>query len=457
MTPSAEPTSVSRRLLRLLLLPLALLLGAGVFFDYVTGSAPIRAAYDRALYETALAIVAHLRDADRNGRIDDELPAQAIATLRADNVDSVYYAVRGTDGRRILGDADLPQVPAGHDEPLFRDGEFRGEAIRIGAYVTRIGATPFTITIAETTRKRSAAVRSILTSIVLTDIVQLAGTLLLVWVGVRYGVRPLRALGEQIAQRSARDLAPLDRAQVPAEVRPLVHTLNALFETVRDSARGQQQFLADAAHQLRTPLTGIIAQLDLLARESAGNGLAPRLQALHEGTQRLAHTANQLLALARSERSATTHDDFHEVDLEALAVDVVAQYLDRSLLARIDLGAETLPAQTIGSSWLLRELLSNLVDNALVYTPAGGRVTVRTGVAGKVAFVEVEDDGPGIPMSERTRVRERFQRLPGSPGNGCGLGLAIVDEIAHAHDAMFLLDDGADAVGTRARIEFRAA
>jgi two-component system sensor histidine kinase TctE len=457
MIRPADPTiSVSRRLLRLLLLPLALLLGAGLLFDYVSGSAPIRSAYDRALYEAALAIAAHLRDVDRNGRIDNELPPQTIATLRADSIDSFYYAVRAADGNLILGDADLPRVLPGRDEPKFSDADFRNESIRIGAYVTLIGATPITITIAETTRKRSAAVRSILTSIVLTDIVQLAGTLLLVWVGVRYGVRPLRALGEQIAQRSARDLAPLDREQVPAEVRPLVHTLNALFETVRDAARSQQQFLADAAHQLRTPLTGIIAQLDLLALKSTDSELAPRLQALHEGTRRLAHTANQLLALARSERSATTHDDFRDVDLEALATDAVAQYLDRSLLARIDLGAETAPARTLGSSWLLRELLGNLVDNALAYTPAGGRVTVRSGVMRSIAFLEVEDDGPGIPPDQRAAVRERFRRLPGSPGNGCGLGLAIVDEIARAHDATFVLAAGVDGQGTRARIEFRA-
>ena len=453
--PDKPAPSVSRRLLGLLLLPLALLLSIGVFIDYRTGSAPIRAAYDRALHEMALAVAAHLHDADTDGRIDADLPPQAVAVLRADSVDAIYFVVRAADGHVISGDADLQPTTDAHGE--FSDGMFRGEAVRMVSHPTRVGDTAITITIAETTHKRATAIRSILTSIVLTDIVQLGGTLLLVWTGVRYGVRPLRALGEQIAQRSARDLAPLDRAQVPTEVRPLVNTLNALFETVRDSARGQQQFLADAAHQLRTPLSGVIAQLDLLARESGDDALGARLRALHEGTRRLAHTANQLLALARSERSATTHDDFHVVDLEALATDAVAQYLDRSLLAYIDLGAETAHARTVGSAWLLRELLGNLVDNALTYTPAGGRVTVRSGMRGATSFIEVEDDGPGIPPEERSRVRERFRRLPGSPGNGCGLGLAIVDEIAHAHDATFSIESGAEGSGTRARIEFRPA
>lgn len=453
--PDKPAPSVSRRLLGLLLLPLALLLGIGVFIDYRTGSAPIRAAYDRALHEMALAVAAHLHDTDTDGRIDADLPPQAVAVLRADSVDAIYFVVRAADGHVISGDADL--LPAKDAYGEFSDGVFRGEAIRMVSHPTRVGDTAITITIAETTHKRATAIRSILTSIVLTDIVQLGGTLLLVWTGVRYGVRPLRALGEQIAQRSARDLAPLDRARVPTEVRPLVNTLNALFETVRDSARGQQQFLADAAHQLRTPLSGVIAQLDLLARESGDNALGARLRALHEGTQRLAHTANQLLALARSERSATTHDDFHVVDLEALATEAVTQYLDRSLLAHIDLGAETAPARTVGSAWLLRELLGNLVDNALIYTPAGGRVTVRSGTHGTTSFIEVEDDGPGIPPEERSRARERFHRLPGSVGNGCGLGLAIVDEIAHAHDATFSIESGAAGIGTRTRIDFRSA
>lgn len=449
--PERPAPSVSRRLLGLLLLPLALLLGLGVFIDYLTGSAPIRAAYDRALHEMALAVAAHLHDADADGRIDADLPPQAVAVLRADSVDSVYYVVRAADGHVVSGDADLPPPATGE----YSDEVHHGEDVRMVTHRVVIGHTPVTISIAETTRKRSAAIRSILTSVVLTDIVQLAGTLLLVWLGVRYGVRPLRALGEQIAQRSARDLAPLDRARVPAEVRPLVNTLNALFDTVRASARGQQQFLADAAHQLRTPLSGVIAQLDLLAREARDDALRTRLLALHDGTHRLAHTANQLLALARSERSATTHDDFGRVDLAALVGEAVAHYLDRSLLARIDLGAETAPAQVHGSTWLLRELLGNLIDNALRYTPEGGRVTVRCGVSDGITRLEVEDDGPGIPPEYRSTVRERFRRLPDSPGDGCGLGLAIVDEIAHAHDAVFSITSGSDGRGTCARLAWR--
>jgi len=138
-------------------------------------------------------------------------------------------------------------------------------------------------------------------------------------------------------------------------------------------------------------------------------------------------------------------------------MDVVAQNLDRSLDAGIDLGAEAMRSHAMGSEWLLRELLGNLVDNALAYTPRDGRITVRSGAGGSTAWLEVEDDGPGIPVEHRLRVRERFMRLPGSPGDGCGLGLAIIDEIARVHDAEFTLDTGADGHGLRARATFRAA
>ena len=450
-------SSVSRRLLGLLLLPLALLLGVGLFIDYRSGATTIEGAYDRALRETAMAVAAHLRDADGDGHIDADLPPQAIALLRSDSQDSIYYAVRTAEGVLVSGDADLAFAAPPEGETRFVDASLNDAPIRVAAYATRVGRTMVAIAVAETLHKREHALSRILASIVFTDLVQLVGTLALVWIGVRYGVRPLRALGEQIAQRSAHDLAPLQAAPVPAEVRPLVHALNALFETVRDAARAQQQFIADAAHQLRTPLSGIIAQLELLGREAAPGELRERLQALHEGGVRLAHTANQLLALARSERTATTHEDFARVDLQQLAMNVVAHNLDRSLVAGIDLGAETARSHAMGSEWLLRELLGNLVDNALAYTPRGGSITVGSGVDAQGAWIEVLDDGPGIAEEYRASVRERFMRRPGSPGDGCGLGLAIVDEIARGHDATFTLDGGMDGRGLRARVTFRAA
>lgn len=461
MNRPTEPrvNSISRRLLGWLLLPLALLLLLGLFIDYRTGAWSIRSAFDRALGETALAIAAHLRDANGDGHIDFDLPPQAIAALRIGSTDAVYHALRQQDGTLISGDAALAfSAPApAPGQMAFFDARLDGAPVRVVVHATRIDRTPVLISVAETMHRRDAALHAILASVVLTDLALLVGTLVLVWLGVRLGLRPLRALGEQIAQRSARDLAPLQAAPVPAEVRPLVHTLNALFDTVRASARAQQQFIADAAHQLRTPLTGIIAQLDVLERDAGATELRERLQALRAGCVRLAHTANQMLALARSEPGATTSEDFTRVDLQQLVAESVTHNLDRALDAGLDLGAESTAACALGNPWLLRELLGNLLDNALRYTPRGGRVTVRCGSDMAGSWLEVEDDGPGIAVEQRLRVRERFVRLSGASGNGCGLGLAIVEEITRAHDARFVLDDGSDGRGTRARVSFHPA
>lgn len=441
-----------RRLLRFLLAPLALLLGIGIFIDYQTGAMSIRRAYDQVLREAALAVAAHVRN--EHGRIVADLPPQAIELLRSDSRDTIYYVVRGPHGELISGDEDLPVSGVEPSAPADRDAVFRGHPIRIASYAALVGGTAVTVAVAETLHKREGAATRLLTSIMLSDVLQLVGTLMLVWLGVRYGVRPLRALGTQISKRSARELAPFDQAAVPAEVRPLVQALNGLLETVRVAALSQQQFLANAAHQLRTPLTGITTQLDLLAQDPDAGAVRDRLLALHEGACRLAHTANQLLALARAGPSANLAHDFHPVDLAALAAEIVAQHLDRSLLAQIDLGAETEPLSVQGSAWLLRELLANLVDNALHYTPTGGCITVRCGPSGDGAFLEVEDDGPGIPERDRAHIHERFYRVPGSPGSGCGLGLAIVDEIALVHDARLTIDAAPGAHGTLARVHF---
>jgi len=454
MTPPVdEASSVRRRLLGLLWIPLTLLLGTGMLIDYAFGNRPIAAAYDQALVNSALGIAAYV-EVGADGRITAQLSPQEEALLRSDRYDTIYYRVLGPDGAFLAGDRDLPAPDGASRNPSYADAVFRDEPIRIARYRERTDAGTVTIDVAETRHKRDRARRHVLASLFLTDVLQLGGTLLLVWIGVRYGLRPLTALRDQIAARSARDLAALDETPVPTEVRPLVRALNRLFATVREAAAAQQQFLANAAHQLRTPLGGIQAQLELLARDPAAAPLRERVLALHAGSRRAAHTANQLLALARAEPSAIIAGDIRPLDLRALVADAVAGQLDRALAEGIDLGAEAEAVRVAASEWLLRELLANLVDNALSYTPRGGRVTLRSGRDGSGAFLEVEDDGPGIPADERARVLERFYRAPGSPGNGCGLGLAIVDEIARLHGADLSIVSGTGDVGTRVRVRF---
>jgi two-component system sensor histidine kinase TctE len=452
--------TIRRRLLLILLGPLSILLSLAIAVDYNAGIVPLRAAFDRALANQALGLAAQL-DAGPDGALALDLPRQATEFLRADKDDKIYFQVLGPRGEFVAGDRGLPALRDARANPSFHDETFNGEDVRAASYRLPTAAGEVTVTVAETTFKRQHARTRILASIVANDLTQLAAILGIIWVGVRVGLRPLLALREQIDSRSARDLAPLDESGVPGEVQPLTRALNRLFATVRETSQGQLRFLADAAHQLRTPMAGLQTQIELMQREPAALPLRERLDAMLDSTRRLAHASNQLLALARAEPTAAATADFAVVDLRELAEDAVARQFDDAVRRGIDLGVEAAAAQAHGSAWLLRELIANLVDNALAYTPAGGNVTVRSGHsahAGAVqAFVEVEDDGPGIAADQRARVLERFYRVPGTPGQGCGLGLAIVSEIAKAHNAALQILSGAGDRGARVRVTFTAA
>jgi two-component system sensor histidine kinase TctE len=293
-----------------------------------------------------------------------------------------------------------------------------------------------------------------LMSTLLWDFVQLDLTLVLVWVGIQLGLRPIKKLREEIGRRSALDLRPIDESFVPREIAPVVVTLNRLFEMLRTSVQSQRQFIANTAHQLRTPITGMQAQLELLAAEPAAAPIKHRLATLQEAIRRLSHSANQLLSLARADPTVNIAAKNERVALDAIVGEVVAKFFDRALAAEIDLGAEVQPASMMADSSLLDDLLSNLVDNALKYTPPGGTVTVSAGQRHGKTFIAVEDSGRGIPPSERQHVRQRFYRLPDSPGHGSGLGLAIVEEIARLYEGTLTIDAGPNGNGTRVSVEF---
>ena len=291
-------------------------------------------------------------------------------------------------------------------------------------------------------------------STLLWDFVQLDVTLVLVWVGIQLGLRPVKRLRDEIAQRSPLDLRPIVESSVPREISPVVVTLNRLFTMLRAAGQSQQQFIANTAHQLRTPITGMQAQLDLLAAEPKAEPVKDRLLTLQVSIRQLARAANQLLTLARADPAANIAIKNQPVDLSALVGEVVAKFFDRALQSDIDLGVDLQPVSIVADPSLLDDLLSNLVDNALKYTPAGGSVTVRAGIEHGRRYLSVEDSGPGIPEAERQRVRQRFYRMPNSPGHGSGLGLAIVDEIARLYGAAVTIGSGADAKGTRVLVQF---
>jgi two-component system sensor histidine kinase TctE len=264
----------------------------------------------------------------------------------------------------------------------------------------------------------------------------------------------VKRLRDEIAQRSPLDLRPIVESSVPREIVPVVVTLNRLFGMLRTAVQSQQQFIANTAHQLRTPITGMQAQLDLLVVEPAAQPIKNRLLTLQEGIRQLAHSANQLLTLARADPAANIAAKSQPVDLNAIVGEVVAKFYDRALQANIDLGVEAQQVIMHADPSLLDDLLSNMVDNALKYTPTGGSVTVSAGRLNGKPFLAVVDTGPGIPEADRQRVRQRFYRLPNSPGHGSGLGLAIVDEIARLYGAVVSIGTGANGIGTEVRVQF---
>jgi two-component system sensor histidine kinase TctE len=366
------------------------------------------------------------------------------------SADSVIYAVRDGAGRLLAGDARLPAVAlSGAPSQLAAMTQLDRRKVR--SLTTRLD-TPsgvMSITVADVRPAAEPAARLGLMNTLLWDFVQLDLTLVLVWVGIRLGLRPVRRLREDIAARSARDLRAIDLSSAPRELAPVVVTLNRLFDSLRAAVQAQQQFIANTAHQLRTPLTGMQAQLDLLIAEPAAQPVRHRLATLQEGIRQLAHSTNQLLALARADPALNIAPKKYPIDLKAIVGDVVARSFDRALRSHIDLGIDAQPVSVIADPSLLDDLVSNLVDNAVKYTPAGGRVTVSVGRLDGRPYLAVEDTGPGIPAEERHRVRQRFYRMPNSPGHGSGLGLAIVDEIARIHDATVEIGPGADGIGTR--------
>jgi two-component system sensor histidine kinase TctE len=273
-------------------------------------------------------------------------------------------------------------------------------------------------------------------------------------VGIQVGLRPMKRLRDEISERSPTDLRAIDDSSVPREIAPVVVTINRLFAMLRQSVQAQQQFISNTAHQLRTPITGMQAQLDLLIAEEAAQPVKHRLLTLQEGIRQLAHSSNQLLTLARADPAANIAAKKQTVRLDTIVGEVVARFFDRALLENIDLGINVVPVSLKADPSLLDDLLGNLVDNALKYTPAGGTVTVAAGHHDGQPYLTVEDTGVGIPPAERQRVRQRFYRMPNSPGHGSGLGLAIVDEIARTHDAALDIDTGPNGVGTRVSIRF---
>ena len=435
-------SSLRAQLLRWLLGPLLLMLAIAGLGAYFIILGPATAAYDQALADGALALSQHVK-LDPGG-ITLDFPSQAEQVLRTDRYDSIYFAVLGPDGRFVAGDLGLPPPPrvaAAKEGRIVYDTGYRGQAVRAVALLHHVGGLGVTLIVAETTNKRRRVALDITFGMLVPEVLLALGLAGVVWYGVGRGLAPLGRLRQEIQARSYLDLRPLDDRHALQEVRPLVMEINELLERLKEAGEAQQRFIANAAHQLRTPLAGLQTQLELALQETDPDAKRERLEQCRNSTLRTARLVRQLLALSAAEPGGRGDELLREVDLVSLLQAHAGQWVHRAVAKDIDFGLDLAPARVEGDELLLGELAANLVDNALAYTPGGGRVTVHCGLADGHAYLSVADSGPGIPATARQQVLERFFRLPGTVGPGSGLGLAIVCEIAHRHAASVEITD----------------
>jgi two-component system, OmpR family, sensor histidine kinase TctE len=496
-SPNRVQRSLFGEILDWMLAPLLVLWPMSLGLTWVVAQAIANGPFDRALADVARALAHQAeqqaseelvsggpgrsgRSAARAAQVRAQLQRTAEPLIHFDDGDgdSVYYQVLGPRGEMLAGDSQLAVPATDAAEPnvmRFRDDTVGDEPVRVaymwlGRPTDESGAG--LVQVAETLGKRSRLTTEIIKGVILPQFVILPLAVLLVWFALARGIRPLAELQQRIRQRQSTDLSPIDDSNVPDEVAPLVGAINDLLQRLDRTVATQRHFLADAAHQLKTPLAGLRTQAELAMRDlassekarSAGattaasaapqvvmeHALQHSLQQIARSSERAAHMVNQLLAMARAEDAGEV-TRLVPVDLPSLTREVVQDFVPLALERQIDLGYEG-PASTLGllaEPVLLGELLRNLVDNALRYTPAGGSVTVRVlqDSYSRQLLLQVEDTGPGIAPAEREAVFRPFYRALGTQVDGSGLGLAIVREIALRHGADITLGDAGPLAG----------
>lgn len=443
-----------------MVLPLAavaLLLGIGG--SWVIDES-VESVNDRILAAASRAIAESLAWDD--GEISLELSPAIFGMLENNARDNVYYSVR-YQGRVITGYADLPNIaPAnlGDTQVVFGESTYLGRPIRIVAEGRQIPGVPgpVVVQVAETLDARERLKRDMLIGLAVLEIALVAMALLLLPLAVRWGLRPLLSLRDEMDRRPPSDLAPLPLSSTPRELRDLVSAFNAMLGRLDIAVGGLRRFAADASHQMRTPLSILRGHIALL-RDADLTSTAARtsIEDIDRASARLSRLLVQLLALARADGAASARTTLTPVDMNIVAAEVVADHAMEALRAGVDLQldrrAETATAST--HAMLAAELLSNIVDNAVRYNRVGGIVVVLVDVVDGDVVVAVEDDGPGIDVAQRESMFSRFSRLDRADmPDGSGLGLSIARSLSEAIDARVTLATASDGKGLRAVVHF---
>ncbi|MET3229082.1 UNVERIFIED_ORG: two-component system sensor histidine kinase TctE [Burkholderia sp. 1263] len=453
--------SLRVRLLWWLLVPLAL-------YVFVTGKAEYDNArrtadlvQDNQLISSARMIAGEVQWVDGFLRVD--VPPAALEIFASPYRDQVFYSVSVDDGRLLAGTPDFPPRPAQRpDTPDHYDAALQGHAVRAVGLVRLMYDNGVTrrvrVTVGKTVRSRDAMAQELWQPQLVRQIEMIALAVALVCIGLTFELRPLMKVKDEVADRDPMQLEPIRVERLHTELRPIVEAINQCIARLGVQVAAQRRFIADAAHQLRTPLTLLGTQLQFARQQDGLNpALDEALAAMHRSNRSMVGLTNKLLLLAQAEAADNTQLAVETVDLVALAMEVVE---DLALLAQardIDLGAELSGvAPVAGHRGMLQALIANLAENAIRYTGSGGHVTVAVHAGVDTVSVSVLDDGPGIPAESRGRVFEPFFRAS-TDTEGTGLGLAIVREIADAHHGEITLKPGEGGKGVHVTVSFPRA
>ena len=459
----SEPAPTNRSLfgeiLDWMMAPLLVLWPLGVGATYYFANSIADIPYDQELAARLDYVIQRVRVNGTDTFID--LPKGGV--LEADELDTRFFQVRGPDGQPEGGDPALGAPPELEGKPSlpgttwYRDEDFHGQDVRVAWRFVEAGRPDrlLAVQVAETRNRRDVLANEMVRSIILPQFMIIPLAAILVWVGLNQGLKPLNQLRDKIIARRPNDLSPIPEPETPEELRPLITAFNELLERLERNMKAQSRFIADAAHQMRTPIAGLKTQVQLARRQTEPQQIQYALEQISASAERSSRLIVQLLSLARAESSQQSAAKFEILDLAALIREVTAGWVPAALDKGIDLGYEgpERPVRVWGNPVLLREMTNNLVDNALRYTPSPGVVTVRVSDTPQPAL-EVEDTGIGIAPAERERIFEPFHRVLVSGVDGTGLGLAIVREIADSHQARVSVEARAPGPGSRFRVVF---
>lgn len=457
----SQKYSIRKQLLLWLLIPILILLGLSVSSNYYLSRNFINTAYDDGQEELARMLAGQV-EYEKEGYFQLASPALTQKIMEHNSVEGLYYLILGPKNKYIAGDRRLGNPVNSQIDPYYRNVLIERQPIRIVTIRMPLGTKQkplwISVQLGETLEDRTDLIGKILTTTIAHQLMLILLAAACVWLGVSRGLQPLKRISKAIEVRSPADLNGINVDKTPDEVLPLILAINDLLAKIQSYLAMQQRFIANAAHQLRTPMAGLQTQTELLTRQELPESAQHTLTQIQAGLNRSTHLLHQMLALSRAEPDALKIAQFKPVNLTQLISEVAKSFIPLALNKNIDFGVETEnePIYVTGNEGSLYDLVSNLVDNALLYTSSQGRVTIQLKKNGSTVDLSVEDNGPGIPISERAKIFERFYRLDSSGIVGSGLGLSIVHEIAETHQATVSVNEGYEGQGTAIIVRFKA-